>query len=599
MSVAVAVAAAHRKGSERNAEQTVASFDSVHGRAASRLTRRQSQDQVNYASNVQRFVHQLIQKPCYELGLVTLVLFNVILMVIDLDNNLSCSTAKNCTPQWPEVVDSILLGIYTLDFVLGLFAERWMFFKDNMHWLDMGIVLLGYVELLVALVLQGEAAMLNLIRIFRLCRLLRLAKLLRPIPELYNLLVGFVFTVRAIFWGFVMILLLCLFWAIVILQSISLMETDTLFDDDRFGAYWCKDATGSTWAMMLLLWQTMITGDSWGACTLPVILREPSMYFVFAAAFVCVNIGFTNLILAVIVEHANEKSEEDRLIAKLEEQTALAAEIAKYQEVFCSIDADASGALSVDELLAGYDCNEDLQNSLLMKFGIDRSDLSELLSGFDQNRVGEVPYDELIRVMFRSQRQEAGSQLMMIHSAVSKLMAMVQGVETMQKELKQSISRVSEELEFMAHHKVTSLHASNRDREESGCVLNSKTDIVRDTCEANVRQLEIESFESQLQIISRALQHHSLALVEETRALTATLTQLTDQQQSCRPIETLGSSPAKLLPTALHSSNCSQSESGNSHTTKQGRQFQRPSSADTEAACTDEFEQRCDERVLV
>eukprot|EP00931_Biecheleriopsis_adriatica_P046659 TRINITY_DN26813_c0_g1_i2.p1 TRINITY_DN26813_c0_g1~~TRINITY_DN26813_c0_g1_i2.p1 ORF type:complete len:388 (-),score=79.84 TRINITY_DN26813_c0_g1_i2:61-1224(-) len=253
---------------------------------------------------------------------------------------------------------------------------------------------------------------------------------MRPIPELYSLLASFVATIQAIFWGFVMILLQLIVWSVIILQIKEMVvDRNTFAEDDRFGTYWCEAATDSTWNMILLLWQTLITGDSWGACMLPIILRYPLMYWLFAAVFVCIAIGFQNLILAVIVERANAKSEEDRILIQLNEKKEHENEIANLEKCFQDMDADSSGALSLEETLDGYDSQPSLQKNLMMKFGIDRSDLAQVIGCFDSNDTGEVSYQDIVEAMMRSERQEESTQLMMLQSQVAKLSAVMKRIE--------------------------------------------------------------------------------------------------------------------------------------------------------------------------
>merc|ERR1719498_2136258 len=108
------------------------------------------------------------------------------------------------------------------------------------------------------------------------------------------------------FWGFVMIIvLLCLFsvLCVEVVHPISLR----IHKDNEY----CIHAFATVWHCMLMFFQTLVAGDSWGRCTLPIIKEDWWAFLIFSAAVISVQLGFMNLILAVIVERAAEAKEED------------------------------------------------------------------------------------------------------------------------------------------------------------------------------------------------------------------------------------------------------------------------------------------------
>merc|ERR1719410_3002124 len=102
-----------------------------------------------------------------------------------------------------------------------------------------------------------------------------------------------------------MILVLLLLFSLVLVELVNNKPISTL--DDQ-----CQDAMRNVFRCVLMLFQTLVAGDSWGACALPIIdIWFPSV-FLFAASLVCVQLGFTNLILAVIVDSANAARDGDK-----------------------------------------------------------------------------------------------------------------------------------------------------------------------------------------------------------------------------------------------------------------------------------------------
>eukprot|EP00930_Biecheleria_cincta_P022149 TRINITY_DN16218_c0_g1_i4.p1 TRINITY_DN16218_c0_g1~~TRINITY_DN16218_c0_g1_i4.p1 ORF type:complete len:687 (+),score=99.56 TRINITY_DN16218_c0_g1_i4:158-2218(+) len=472
---------------------------------------------VPYSSKAQQMVHEFMQTLYYELGLCAIVVLNLGCMILDVNHTRSCLPGEKCEEvYWLEVTNKVLLSIYTVDIVLALFALRWYFFKSVMTCLDLSSVLVGYIEISAESVAVASSTGLGLVRLLRIARLLRVVKILRTVPELHELVIGFFATLRAIFWGFVMMVLLCILWSVIILQAFDMLGNETLFrNDPRFAQYWCEDAFQSTGNTILLLWQTLIAGDSWGACMLPVIMHSPAMSIVFATAFVCVSIGFQNLILAVVVERASHRSEEDQIVALMQERLAHETEIQKYHMMFESMDKDGTGKVSLTELVAGVNELEEFQNSLLLQFGLDITDMTDLVKCFDRSNSGEVIYQDVTEAMFKSQRQKDTTQLMIIHSQLSKLMAMVAHLD-------RKVDRMNGPRPTRREQKPATAHNDL----QAVCSAASGGRGEVEKIEENVMGFELESLELRLQNMCTTMHQQSVCLAEETQALAATLIRL-------------------------------------------------------------------------
>eukprot|EP00930_Biecheleria_cincta_P041916 TRINITY_DN28819_c0_g1_i2.p1 TRINITY_DN28819_c0_g1~~TRINITY_DN28819_c0_g1_i2.p1 ORF type:complete len:633 (-),score=97.78 TRINITY_DN28819_c0_g1_i2:51-1874(-) len=476
----------------------------------------------------------IMQTHYYECALGVIVLFNVILLIVQTDAAASCPPdMESCSPKWAEVADYVLPALYTIDVGCAMFAQRRSFCYVLMNWIDLGIVLLGYIEICIFVMSPaGEGqrnSVLSIFRMLRIARMTRVAKLIRPLPELYKLVTGFCFTLRAICWGFVMLVLLLVVWSIIILQILSNLDVKSAYQDSRFAGYWCEEAMQSTANMGILLWQILITGDSWGACTIPVILKYPAMYWVYAAAFVCISLGFTNLILALIVERATCDHEEDIIRRLLDRQIEQEKDIEKFRETFSAMDTDNSGTLSLDELIRGFDDRDDFKKDLL-RFGIHKSDFEQLFRCVDLDNSGDISYVEFVEAMIRSQRQETGTQLMMIQVGVKKLLA--------------GMDMVLQKLSSQPPHKVSELRTDQRVGTGSGDMAvdisleGAKARPIAETqCAtpevpclehdlACLKQVQRETLELKLQEIARALQQHSASLAQEAHELTASFSQM-------------------------------------------------------------------------
>ena len=74
----------------------------------------------------------------------------------------------------------------------------------------------------------------------------------------------------------------------------------------------CLAAFSSIFEAIVIYFQTLVAGDSWGQCMIPIVHHHPWTILFFAAALITVTLGFMNLILAVIVDNATKAREGDQ-----------------------------------------------------------------------------------------------------------------------------------------------------------------------------------------------------------------------------------------------------------------------------------------------
>lgn len=534
-------------------EQDGATGDGEPRRRRNSVVQRERMQQKLAGSPIRRLLLRIISSPRYELFLGLIVSYNIFLLKEDTDSAAACPTKlSSCTPQWVVVSDLFLLAIYTIDLACSIFALRWTYFTSAMNWLDLGIVFMGYVEVLIDALVSGAGGEMSILRMLRICRMVRVAKLFKPFPQLYKLVTGFVYTIRALFWGFVMLILLLAVWSIVILQIFTALDTKDVFQDPRFGGSWCDDAHESVAKLGLLLWQSLIAGDSWGACTIPVVLKHPAMYWIYAGAFVCINIGFTNLILAVIVENASEQHDAELLRREEEITHEHEQYIEGFSETFKELDTNNAGTVDYDELVSGYHEIPEFHEGLL-KFGICEGDLLQMFHCIDLDGNGEITYMEFVDAMLRSQRQNMSTQLVMLQMAVKKLLV---GMNTLltnntepasPKEDRRWPSNTSPTL----RPAYTPREKTNFQKMEAEAPGTSQSTATEQSLEC-IRHMQMKSLELQLQSAAETVHQHSLMLARGTQELRATLASV---QESDSPPSKESSSEARDFYLVKLSSN--------------------------------------------
>jgi voltage-gated sodium channel len=270
-----------------------------------------SEKELSTWSQSRRMAIKAVTSQAFEAVMGITVFVNIIIMIVEADGRLGCpSQDQDCTGDWTDIANVVFLCAYVMELGLRAYAQRWLFWRSHWNYLDAAVVLTGTTDVVVTFIgVNAKGYGLSYIRLFRIARIVRAIRLFRAVPELYKLVKGFAGTMKAIFWGAVMIIGVLTLWSLVIVQYVQPFIAQLPADTEP----WCLEAYSSVEKCVVLLFQTIITGDNWGTCSVPIIVRHPEAFFLFAGAFVTVQTGFVNLILAVIVDAAATAREEDSM----------------------------------------------------------------------------------------------------------------------------------------------------------------------------------------------------------------------------------------------------------------------------------------------
>ncbi|CAE7945138.1 unnamed protein product, partial [Symbiodinium sp. KB8] len=113
---------------------------------------------------------------------------------------------------------------------------------------------------------------LGLLRLSRLVRVMRAARVFISIPELYLLISGLYSSIKAIFFGSLMLFFVLVIWAVISVEllhpKVSAMKVGIEFPNpcDR-----CTESFQSVFDAGLTLFQQIVAGDSWGLVSIPLI----------------------------------------------------------------------------------------------------------------------------------------------------------------------------------------------------------------------------------------------------------------------------------------------------------------------------------------
>eukprot|EP00438_Fugacium_kawagutii_P001782 Skav235961 [mRNA] locus=scaffold592:76384:84416:- [translate_table: standard] len=162
-------------------------------------------------------------------------LANFIVIVVFLDAYSTCrdidARAKGQEPPRTFIlVSDVCLVLYTVELSLHVYLQGFQILRDWMIFLDFGIIVCGYIEQFLDVFLDQNVMRIGVVRALRLVRIFRLIRLLRKIRTL---------------------------------RELHKLATMMVMDAE------------------LLLFKTVIAGDSWGEIAVPVIEQYPATAFIF------------------------------------------------------------------------------------------------------------------------------------------------------------------------------------------------------------------------------------------------------------------------------------------------------------------------------
>jgi len=356
----------------------------------------------------------------FELSMGLLICFNIGVMVAEANANVPCDIGgEGCDSRAIAIfraLNRVLLFVYFVEAVSRLYAFRCAFFANRWNLIDSFIVFCGLVDIIIVeSAKETNLPSVQLLRVFRVLRLARAARVLEAFPELYTYLRGFAGAMKAMFWGFLVILFILLLLSIFAVELLHprLVEFYPVEHE-------CTIIFSSVEHSVVSFFLMLVVGDSWADCAVPFILTYWWPFFVFAGAFMAVQLGLLNLVLSVIVDKAADAREAD-IELKANQRTKEQEKSGKrLLEIIRNIDQNLSGDISIQELLQGYDGDDEFQRVVTL-LNIDRDELGELFRCMDEDDTGLLEYGEFVRHVQKAQSQDLRVQFMVLKMEVLKM----------------------------------------------------------------------------------------------------------------------------------------------------------------------------------
>mmetsp|Transcript_159649 Transcript_159649/g.291326 ORF Transcript_159649/g.291326 Transcript_159649/m.291326 type:complete len:645 (+) Transcript_159649:68-2002(+) len=361
-------------------------------------------------SSSRKFIAAVVTHKAVEVVLSILVLTSIALAVIDADKK----AVGDEVPSWVAPVEMVLLVLYALEMSLRVYVLRSQIFNAPLNCLELAIVLIDS-TLAIITVAGVEVPQVSFLRILRLIKLARAFKILEAQPQLKFFVEAFYFSVKTMMFGWFFIAVAIVVFAILAVEFLNPLKPEFSPTCTR-----CPQAFMSVFEAMAALFQTVVMGDEWAEVFRPYLAEYPGTVCLIVPMFVVLNLGFMNLIMAGIVETANQAREASfKKKAQAREQEFIALEH-KFHDICRSMDDDGSGSITLKELLKGFETNEAFRTTL-NAMDLKKQDLVAVFEILDKDGSGDVEYEEFVSELHKMRSSDSHTMLVFIKHYVTDL----------------------------------------------------------------------------------------------------------------------------------------------------------------------------------
>lgn len=346
-------------------------------------------------------VQRLLQRDMTTNFMAFLILVDFVMTVVDIDARAVGPEAS--APMWSFVISEACLAVYTVELALVLWLRKWQALQDKAVLFDLFTVLCGFVTTAVKVLDAWD--WLNTMRILRVVRIMRVARIIRKTPSLRELqkLISMMSTcLKALGWSFVFCFGFMTVWGMLMVEFVHPILKE-LYDKEGYdfgGCQDCRQAASSVMRANLLLFKTVIAGDSWGQIAVPVIERSPATSIVFCGSLLTLVFGVLNMVVAVVVDGFAEGRQSDVLNLAQELEFEHTANKKNLGLIFDRLDVKNTGDLTLEDLVKGATTDAEFQSRLRV-MDIDANDLEQFFGMIDADNSGSIEKEEFIGPLSR------------------------------------------------------------------------------------------------------------------------------------------------------------------------------------------------------
>eukprot|EP00927_Polykrikos_kofoidii_P022926 TRINITY_DN21265_c0_g2_i1.p1 TRINITY_DN21265_c0_g2~~TRINITY_DN21265_c0_g2_i1.p1 ORF type:complete len:681 (-),score=107.41 TRINITY_DN21265_c0_g2_i1:247-2238(-) len=301
--------------------------------------------------------------------------------------------------RWQKPSTVVLSIMYIVDIAMRIYVFQMSFFKSGMNMFDLCIVALDVT--LGGMEVMWNSETTNPMSVFRGLQALRMFRVVRKFAmfrDLYMMMKGMVGAMRAIFFSSLFIGLVLTMFSIIAVEVIEPINRNLAAEDTYPDCARCHRAFSTVMSSNLTFFTSILAGDSWGQVAVPIMEREWWTAFIIVTAFLVVELGLLNVVVAVVVDRQAQAREEDKALQYAMKKEQSDASYRHLINLFKSMDDDNSGTLTLNELEESFAEHVEFQD-MLRFMDICGDDLPIVFRMMDRDGGGKVDYEEFVKLL--------------------------------------------------------------------------------------------------------------------------------------------------------------------------------------------------------
>lgn len=330
----------------------------------------------------QQMAHMAIKSPWFDVVIGLVILLNAV--AISVEQSLEIQSKSTTGIQ---VVETLFLIIYVVEFGLRWFVWGRRCLKDNWVKFDVLLILQG---LIFTLVIEPaseatEAGPLMLLRMFRLLRLGKTARLFARIQSFWMLIRGLMQSAGMVIYSCIILFLMLWIASTVAVELITKksLETNDAELKDHVDRYFSNLPH-----TMLTLLQFVFVDDA-SQVYRPLIEKDVWLVFYFVGVLVLFAVVLMNLISAVFFASVIDQNAREMDEAKKDQEQNWSELIADLKTMFLRLDEDQSGVLTRDEVV-----NMTEEDQIVLQEALGVHSAVDIFNMLDVSHTGKVSLNE-------------------------------------------------------------------------------------------------------------------------------------------------------------------------------------------------------------
>lgn len=351
-------------------------------------------------------IEQVVLSPAFEASSVLAVVFNAIIIGVQVDWAIQHLDTNEDVPDGFAVLDIFFTAVFAVELVFRISASgRWFAYWKNreLSWnvFDTVLVLVSILEPMVVVVFGNAINLtgMRLLRLMRLVRMLRMVRLFRFFKQLRIVVQTVTASFRPLIWALILLFVVIYLFSVLMLQLIEDQMVNS--EEQSSNRNEIRRLYGGLVRAQYTLFMCIANGMSWTHAADPLLEITPlfGVFFVLYVSFCyfCV----VNIVTGIFVENAKQMTEQDDEMMVVEEAANRDQWQKEVKALFKLADVDGSGDLTSDEFEERL---KDLKLQVLLKnLGIDVLTVNPkgLFNTLDFNSSGNVTIEEFADGLMR------------------------------------------------------------------------------------------------------------------------------------------------------------------------------------------------------